>query len=354
MIDLAPLAKTPRLLVEAHLLPLQTDRFQPTGFPDLGPAKYRSAKGRDMLLVESAQSMANRAEAVCWDESANAPVAALSGLPYVHVTLVDNGAEVGTTASLLEAHRINSPYVLKARADGGKTFEQLFSDSTGHKSESPVDRATFARALFRYDPSALVHGVFMSNVGDGRLRLPRALSAFIEAAGVSEAQSGGVKNDRVNASGEASQGYGHVPFARTEYTAESITAFFNLDLALLRSLGLPNEALRLLQLLALFKIVTLSSEGMRLRTACDLAVTGASVTAPSGFTLPARAEVENDLRTAIAACKPHFADPPVTRLRHEATEASKKGSKKAARAKAANQAPQQAADADDAEDEDQQ
>ena len=35
MIDLKPLAAAPRMLAEASLGPVQTDRFQPTGFPDL-------------------------------------------------------------------------------------------------------------------------------------------------------------------------------------------------------------------------------------------------------------------------------------------------------------------------------
>ena len=51
----------PRLLMEAQLKPVQGRRFQPTGFPNLGHARYQSPDGDgQMLLVESAQSMANR------------------------------------------------------------------------------------------------------------------------------------------------------------------------------------------------------------------------------------------------------------------------------------------------------
>src|SRR5207253_6245313 len=46
-------------------------RFQPTGFPDLGAATYDGPEGKKMLLVESAQSMANRLEGVCWDTVAH-------------------------------------------------------------------------------------------------------------------------------------------------------------------------------------------------------------------------------------------------------------------------------------------
>ncbi len=46
---------TYRTVLEADLAPLAGALFQPTGFPDLGPAEF----GDHALLVESAQSMAN-------------------------------------------------------------------------------------------------------------------------------------------------------------------------------------------------------------------------------------------------------------------------------------------------------
>ncbi len=94
---------------------------------------------------------------------------------------------------------------------------------------------------------------------------------------------------------------------------------------------MPDEALRLLHVLALFKIGKLMSEGMRLRTACDLAVESLTVTAPRPFELPTLDSLEADLRQAITQCKPHFADPPVTELRFGATEASKRSSKRVSR-----------------------
>ena len=68
-IDWQILDNHPRLLMEAELKPIQGTRFQPTGFPDLGAAAYEAPGKVDMVLVESAQSMANRMEAVCWDEA---------------------------------------------------------------------------------------------------------------------------------------------------------------------------------------------------------------------------------------------------------------------------------------------
>ena len=58
--NLDKLKDQPRLLLQAKLKPVQGSRFQPTGFPDLGAATFDGPDGAKMLLVESAQSMANR------------------------------------------------------------------------------------------------------------------------------------------------------------------------------------------------------------------------------------------------------------------------------------------------------
>jgi CRISPR-associated protein Csb1 len=117
------------------------------------------------------------------------------------------------------------------------------------------------------------------------------LSAFIEADGVQTAASGGVKNDHVNPSGSAKDGFGNVPFARDEFTAEAITLFVNFDLALLRGYGLGIEVERMLLLVGLYKLALLLERGLRLRTACDLEVAAVPVSSfrPTGFVLPSSA-----------------------------------------------------------------
>src|SRR5215207_9703493 len=110
--NITALREQPRLLLKAALQPLQGTRFQPTGFPDLGAATYDGPEGKKMLLVESAQSMANRLEAVCWDSVANDWVMPLNGLPVVKVK---NKAGQPLTNSVLEAHRLNSPYILEGK-----------------------------------------------------------------------------------------------------------------------------------------------------------------------------------------------------------------------------------------------
>ena len=199
-LDFTALKDAPRLLIEAKLKPMQGRRFQPTGFPNLGAATYQGPGGVDMLLVESAQSMANRLEAVCWDEVTDDWVAPLKGLPVVKVVDKDGKA---LTNSVLEAHRINSPYILEGK---DKSVFKMLKDQLADMEEGRVDLRRFASTLLKLDPNALLHGVFLAkkDLAGGRLRLPRALSAFIEADTVRVAASGGVKNDAV----KSERGYG--------------------------------------------------------------------------------------------------------------------------------------------------
>lgn len=309
--NLETLNHEPRLVLEAKLQPIAGTRFQPTGFPDLGPAQYRLPDGTEMLLVESAQSMANRLEAVCWDAQANDWVQPLRGLPCVRV--VDKDGKP-LTNSVLEAHRLNSPYILESK---DKTFLETLKRELAIGEVGPVDLTLLARVLLKYDINSLLHGVFLakSEIAGGRMRLPRALTAFIEARNVTTAASGGVKNDPVNPSGEASKGFGNVPFHREEFCGE-ITAYFILDLALLRGLRLDATVQTLLVALALFKILRFLRDGLRLRSACDLELAGElTVRRPATFRIPALPDLEKDLPGLIQQTRSFFADPPQTTVR---------------------------------------
>lgn len=303
---------SPRLLLEATLRPLQGERFQPTGFPDLGAATYTLPDRTEMLLVESAQSVANRLEAVTWDSAAADLVAPLRGLPYVRV--LHGGRPL--TNSILEAHRLNSPYIL--RGAGGGLLPRL-QQELGDLDFGPVDIRRLARTVFKYDPNSVLHGLFLARkeIAGGRLRLQRLLSGFIEARDVRVAESGGVKNDRVDPSGSTKLGYGNVPFHRAEYAAAQIVAYFNLDLAGLRAYALGESAEELLITLALWKVRRFLEQGLRLRTACDLDCVEVRVTRPAGFVLPETAALESRLPALIRECASLFADPPVTEVTWE-------------------------------------
>jgi CRISPR-associated protein Csb1 len=324
MLDLSPLDKVNRLLLTVPLKPLQGDRFQPTGFPSLGAATYQTKDG-PKLLVESTQSMANRLEATCWDTAANKPIPALEGVS--HVTVTRKGAFL--TDSMLEAHRINSPYLLEG---SDKTFFNRIKEELGGLAEGPIDRKRLAEVLLKYDVGSLIHGVFLAkkDLAGGRLRVTRALSAFIEASNAAVAASGGVKNDHVNPSGDATKGFGNVPFARDEYVADRIDCHFNLDLAQIRGYGLGKKVEQLLILLALYKIRKLLDGDLRLRTACDLEPVDRDnlvATRPAGFKLPTLAELEAALKAAIAECKDLMVQTTVT-FEDELTKAKDEKKKK--------------------------
>jgi CRISPR-associated protein Csb1 len=305
--NIALLANQSRLLIEAKLKPIQGSRFQPTGFPDLGPATYALPDGTPMLLVESAQSMANRLEAVCWDGNANDWIEPLRGLPFV---LVKDKVGLALTNSVLEAHRLNSPYILEGK---DKSFVTKLKQELGTEDATRVDLRKLANVLLKYDVNSLIHGIFIakSDIAGGRMRLPRVLTSFIEARNITVAASGGVKNDHVNPGkgdeGKTSkEGFGNVPFHRDEFCGE-IIAFFNVDLSQIRGYGFDSAVETLLIALSIFKIQKLLGGNCRLRTACDLVVDGAPVvTRPNGFALPLLKDLEAALPQLIAAASKHF------------------------------------------------
>lgn len=323
-IDFSALQSAPRLLIEADLQPLQGARFQPTGFPDLGAAVYDGPNGKRLLLVESAQSMANRLETVCWNSVTNDWVEPLKNLPLVKV--VDKQGKP-LTNTVLEAHRLNSPYILEGKDTS--VFDMLKKE-LAEMDEGPVDIRKLAAVVLKYDSNALLHGIFLakSQLAGGRLRLPRMLSAFIEAEDVNLAQSGGVKNDHVNPSGDTAKGFGNVPYSRDDYSAPKITAYFNVDLAQIRGFGLGQNVEQLLIGLALYKIRRFLDEGLRLRTACDLEVRQLTLTRPQSWQLPERVALETALPSLIekVAQENRFAEPRVTVVRWEKGAEKKKKS----------------------------
>jgi len=295
---------TARLSFDVDLTPLLGSTFQPTGFPDVGPATFtRFDNGQEVpsLLVESVQSMANRLEATAWDAASDEPVAEVTGLPYVRVVRAGTGEFL--TSSRLEAHRLASPFVHRATRDGKLMFDEI-RDRLGLAKDTPLNRRHMARAVAELDPFCLLHGVFFSQKEWwGQPKFERAISAVIEARDVQRAVSGGRKSDRVRhqlgeEGGGTAEGYGSVPFHRTEWTAKTIRASFIVDAELLRSYGLPQSVTELLQILALWEIRRFLVGGLRLRTACDLEIVG-EVSSRHGSTLPALEELTSRITELI-------------------------------------------------------
>jgi CRISPR-associated protein Csb1 len=319
--NLNSLDSMPRLLLEADLRPVAGNRFQPTGFADLGAAEYKLPDGQSMLLVESAQSVANRLEKRCLDGDGPLLDPDLTGLPYIVVEL--EGIEK-STSSLVEAHRIASPYILL-----NKEFNATLVKELAYNSKQPLDWKKIYATLFRYDVNSLVHGVFLSLLEGGRVRAPRAITGFVEASDVVRVVSGGVKNSPVDPTGKTqvtdpapgakvTEGgvYSNVPYSRVEYVAKEIRAYFNLDLALIRGYRLGGDATRLLIALSLLKVRRFLDSSLRLRTACDLELIGdVRAKAPKDFILSPEAELLAEVQTGIKACASLFANPSVTVLK---------------------------------------
>lgn len=310
-LNLSELNKSSRLLLTVPLRPVQGDRFQPTGFPSLGAATYQGWDGEaenrrsvQKLLVESAQSMANRLEATCWDIAQNAPVEALRGIS--HVTVMRKKSFL--TDSMLEAHRLNSAYLIEGK---DRQFIEKLKAELGGLEEGPINRKKLAEVLLKYDVGCLIHGVFLAKkeLAGGRLRIARVLSAFIEASGIETAASGGVKNDHVHpgkVEGDSKNNFGNIPFSRDEYVAHRIDCHINLDLAQIRGFGLETNVQQLLILLALYRVRKLLDGDLRLRTACDLEPVDRDnliASRPKGFKLPSLPHLEAAVKSAITDCK---------------------------------------------------
>jgi CRISPR-associated protein Csb1 len=303
-----------RMTFDVELAPILGSTFQPTGFPDVGAATFtRFVNGQEVpsLLVESVQSMANRLEATAWDPACDEPVTELAGLPYVRVVRAGTGEFL--TSSRLEAHRLASPFVHEATYNGTPMFN-VIRDRLGLAKDTPLNRRKMARAVAELDPFCLLHGVFFSQKEWwGQPKFERAISAVIEAWAVQRAVSGGRKSDRVRHhlreedTGGTPEGYGSVPFHRTEWTAKTICASFVIDVELLRSYGLTQPVTEMLQTLALWEIRRFLDGGLRLRTACDLQIVG-EVRSRHSSTLPPVDELGSRLAELIPQGRDVFGD----------------------------------------------
>jgi CRISPR-associated protein Csb1 len=291
------------------------NRFQPAGFPEVGHVIYKAPRSNgsveNVCIVDSAASMANHLEALCMRGAHDFDlVDELQGMPYLRCVtgdLQDDGLppekrEVVVT-SLTEGHRIASTYFLAGRSLDGERLPEAASDSTKSKkgkgkadsnaagkfedkliaefgivlpgssrAHPPAEKWwSVFKTIFRYDPNALVHGVLFPQ---WQIKIPRVLTAHLEAFGAARVDRSGVKFDRL---GKTTSG--QPIFAVDDATAREIRATFILDTALVRSfgrtngntpLGLTQGQKEFLVALALWKIQRLGETPFRFRSGCHL------------------------------------------------------------------------------------
>lgn len=300
--------KSPCVLT-ATLEPIANlDRFQPAGFPEVGHVIYKAPRENgtveNVCIVDSAASMANHLESVCMRGPHDFDlVDDLNGMPYLRcitgrigedLKLADERELVVT--SLTEGHRIASTYFLGGRNQlsgkwDGKGGQRVIKDRTSPVSfgdelvgEFGVVLADSKRAhppaekwwnvfntIFKYDPNALVHGVLFPQ---WQIKIPRVLTAHLEAFGVGRVDRSGVKFDRLQKTTSKQP-----IFAVDDATAREVRATFVLDIALLRSfgrqkgdktLGLTEPQKEFLVALALWKIRQLLAAPFRFRSGCHM------------------------------------------------------------------------------------
>ena len=319
-IDLANLKTGTRLLVEVQLkvAPGTNGRFQPTGFPDLGPALYRGirefeevdGKGTltkiqrpvNMLFSDTAAALGNWLEEACL--SGDDYNTDCQGIPYVRVLDGDSVERPFLTSSVREPHRLASPYVLNAKRD---TQQETLKDwlrkpeQLAVNKQRPVRAWILAQKLFSVDPGCILHGVFLEEL-DGRLRLPRLLSGFIEAANPNQVNYGGVYRGEVTAKD-------NIPFPKQEFTSDDIQASFIVHLSTLHGYKLTDDQDRFLILWALYKIDELLRGSLRLRSGCEFIKTVIIPTIDgAAWPWPSSADIKADFQAAKAKCFPEMAN----------------------------------------------
>lgn len=285
------------LVLTAMLEPIVGDRFQPAGFPEIGHVIYKAPREdgstENVCIVDSVASMANHLERVCQRSAHDLElVDELRGMPYIRC--VTNGTkgqspesdrEVVVT-SLTEGHRIASSMFLDGKrlendSLAESTYEQHLVTKFGieipksSKAHPPAERMwDVFTTIFEADPNSLVHGVLFPQ---WQIKIPRALTAHLEALGASRVDRSGVKFDK--GLGPKSDKRVQAIFAVDDTTAESIRATFILDVSLIRSfgrkkdektVGLLEKQQEFLVALALWKIQKLLESPFRFRSGCHL------------------------------------------------------------------------------------
>jgi len=317
------------LVLTATLEPIVGDRFQPAGFPEIGHVIYKAPRKdgstENVCIVDSAASMANHLESVCQRGAHDLDlVEELDGMPYIRCVTGDladgklpsDKREVVVT-SLTEGHRLASSYFLDGAAlnnDGAKDDGKFESELIGEfgivlpgssKAHPPPEKWwKVFKTIFEIDPNSLVHGVLFPQ---WQIKIPRALTAHLEAFGAGRVDRSGVKFDRL---GKTTSG--QPIFAVDDATADSIRATFVLDVSLIRSFGrkkgtdtrgLSDKQQEFLVALALWKVQRLLESPFRFRSGCHLRRTALR-------SYHGNVEIEVDIKSAITAAG--FADQRIT------------------------------------------
>lgn len=329
------------LIIKAQFEPLgDQDRFQPAGFPEMGHVIYDAPRSdgngnatppEKVCIVDSAASMANHLESVCFQNAAAGILHSdLDGLPYVRcISDLPGGSEKGAEAkkgmvvsSLTEGHRLASDYFLDGKLNGTSFREKLRGDFGIIEIKkdktyfvTPENWWSIYRTVFELDPNSLVHGILFAKE---QIKISRILTAHLEAFGAGRVGSAGVKFDRL---GKTTSG--QPIFSKDEETAQRIEATFLIDLGLVRSYGHGEDGLdakqkALLINFALWKIERMIGTPFRFRSGCHLKCIGHEIAAEDETWTINEGALKADIKQAIRDCK--FDVKPITDVYYAATD----------------------------------
>lgn len=230
--------------------------------------------------------MANQLEAVCMDRRGMF-TGPLEGLPQ---TIIRNKAGEIVTTSLLEPHRL----VSKRMLDAG--VKDILKEKLGSAKDGMLDVSAFAAVCFYHDPNSVLHGCWAAEFAGGRYNLARAITSFIEAEDTRRVTYGGSKHDPIEPAKKA--GKGNVIYVRVSYTAKRITVYYDMDMELLESYGLGDDAVGLLRTIALWKLSKFLSDRLRVNSMCDF-----ELVSVSGYDIPPVYELEREIQRLADMCR---------------------------------------------------
>lgn len=345
----------------------ELDRFQPSGFPEIGHVIYdaprKDGSREKVCIVDSPASMANHLETVCTDGPTGGLHSDLTNLPYVRCVTDEDGDTSEAkkpsrlvVTSLTEGHRLASDYFLDGQFNFQWKKESKITTKKGKKEKEETipahwegegfrdklraefgikevkkDKTYFIwpdtwwkiyETIFKYDPNSLVHGVMFAKE---QIKISRLLTAHLEAFGAARIGRSGVKFDRL---GKTTSG--QPIFAVDDETANSIVATFIIDLALLRSYGRGEKGLgdlqkRVLLDLAVWKARRLLQSPFRFRSGCQLACTGIAwsddtddARVPDQANGKKAKDIKVNVKSSIDACK--LSSPSETDVYYPSTE----------------------------------
>ena len=239
------------MIIECRLKPVMANKFKPASFQNTGHCEFSLSDGTEMLLVESERSMANWLEGTVIGPD-GAYTGSHEGLPFV---------KTNETTSLREPHRLVSRRLLNAGV------KKMLDEELPEAPADFPDIRGFARFCFRHDPNSVLHGCWARRYARGQYKLRRCVTSFIQARGVSRMDDADIRRD-INPKGRG--GDGIAIFDDTRYTAEKITLYFHINVQLLKSYGLGEDAENLLKNMALWRLNKLLSRPFVPRSLCML------------------------------------------------------------------------------------